>query len=348
MSAASPPAWNADRILLPPGTIVATAARAYRIVRPIASGGFSIVYLARPSSPLAGDPRRETAVKVLDVEHLRERLVHAPPAFLDPDVPLEQQMAEVRERFLNESHLLAQLRHPNIVRAFDAGVAAIGPRRAPFYVMELLTGTDVDRIVAARGSLEPAAAAAVTGAVLGALDHLARRGVVHRDVKAANVFLQPTGRAAPSAAAVRLIDFGLATAARSTRIHRAFFPHDVQTRPGMLWGTLAWCPPERLAPFLAGDDLPETHFDLWGAGLLLYLCLTGVQPFERSRYATDVEQFAAIVEGRLPPPRDIRPDIPEPLAAVTRRALALRPGDRFDGAGPFLEALRAAAGVVDR
>ena len=76
------------------GAIVASGAHAYRIVRPIAQGGFSVVYLARRSDPVGGDGGQDVAVKVLDVEHLRDRLANAPPAFLDPDAPLAQQMAD--------------------------------------------------------------------------------------------------------------------------------------------------------------------------------------------------------------------------------------------------------------
>jgi serine/threonine protein kinase len=327
------------------GSIAATAEHAYRVVRPIAQGGFSVVYLARRSDPVGGDGERDVAVKVLDVEHLRDRLANAPPAFIDPDAPLAQQMAEVRERFLNESHLLRKLRHPNIVRAFDEGVLPVAHQRAPFYVMEYLPGTDVGEIVRLRGGFDGLSCTAVVGAVLSALSYLERQGVVHRDLKAANVFIQPSARATPNTAAVRLIDFGLATAVeRSTRDRRSLFPHDVRTRPGMLWGTLSWCPPERLAPFLAAGDEPETQFDLWGAGLLLYLCLTGVQPFDRGRYSTDAEQFAAIIEGRLPSPQSLRESILPGLDAVARKALALRPADRFHSAGEFLEALREASG----
>jgi serine/threonine protein kinase len=331
------------------GTIVATAAHAYRVVRPIAQGGFSVVYLARRSDPVGGDHDRDVALKVLDVAHLRDRLANAPPAFVDPDAPLAQQMAEVRERFLNEAHLLRELRHPNIVRALDEGILPVAQQKAPYYVMEYLPGTDVGEIVRLRGRFEPPATLAVLGAVLAALGHLARHGVVHRDLKAANVFVQPSARAAPAVADVRVIDFGLATAvARSTHGGRVLFPYDVRTRPGMLWGTLAWCPPERLAPFLADenddDAAADVRFDLWGAGLLLYLCLTGVQPFERSRHATDAEQFAAIVEGRLPPPHELEPSISPALDAVARQALALRPTERFQTAGELLDALREAAG----
>ncbi|MBI5485839.1 MAG: serine/threonine protein kinase [Deltaproteobacteria bacterium] len=327
------------------GTMAATAGHAYRIVRPIAQGGFSVVFRARRSDPIGEERERDVAIKVLDVEHLHDRLTRAPPAFLDPDAPLPQQMAEVRERFLNESHLLRTLRHPNIVRALDEGVLPPAFGRAPFYVMEYLPGTDVGEIVRLRGRFERGTAAAITGAVLSALGHLGRKGVVHRDVKAANVFVQPSARAAPGADSIRLIDFGLATAvSRSGGGDRLRLPHDVRTRPGMLWGTLAWCPPERLAPFLteSAEQANEAHLDLWGAGLLLYLCLTGVQPFEREHFASDTEQFAAIIEGRLPAPRELVPSLPASLEAIVRKALAARPAERFGSAGEFWEALREA------
>jgi serine/threonine-protein kinase len=324
------------------GTIVATATHAYRVTRPIAQGGFSVVFLARRSDPIGGEGEREVAIKVLDVEHLHDRLTLAPPAFLDPDAPLPQQMAEVRERFVNEAHLLRTLRHPCIVRALDEGVLAAKFQRAPFTVMEYLPGTDLGEIVRLRGRYDRPSAVALASAVLSALGYLERQGVVHRDVKAANVFVQPSARAAPSPASVRLIDFGLATAvARGAGRARVHLPHDVRTRPGMLWGTLAWCPPERLAPFQAPDPAGEDDapLDLWGAALLLYLCLTGVQPFEREHFASDTEQFAAIVEGRLPPPREIVPSLPPALDALLQKALARNPAHRFRTAGEFLEAL---------
>lgn len=326
------------------GAMLATAERAYRVVRPIATGGFSIVYLGRRSDPFGREGDREVAIKVLDLPHLHERLRDAPPAFLDPDAPLAQQMAEVRERFVNEAHLLRHLRHPNIVQAFDQGELP-GPRgRAPFFVMEYVAGADVGEIVRRSGPLDWPSTEAIVGALLSAVACLEREGVMHRDVKAANLLVRPSARSVPAASDVRLIDFGLATAlSRVPRRARTLFPHDVPTRPGMLWGTLAWCPPERLAPFLAGDaDAPDVQVDLWGAGLVLYLCLTGVQPFDRSRFATDADQFGALIEGRYPPPRELRPSLTPAQDALVRRALALRPADRFRDANEFLAALREA------
>jgi serine/threonine-protein kinase len=189
------------------------------------------------------------------------------------------------------------------------------------------------------------AALAIVGALLSALAYLEREGVMHRDVKAANLLVRPSARAVPAAGDVRLIDFGLATAMRRVpRRSQVLFRHEVATRPGMLWGTLAWCPPERLAPFLAGDvEAPDVQVDLWGAGLVLYLCLTGVQPFERGRFATDVEQFGALIEGRYPRPRELRPSLTAAQEGVVLRALAPRPADRFRDANEFLAALREAA-----
>ena len=325
--------------------MLAAGEHAYRVVRPIAKGGFSIVYLARRSDPFGRGGEGEVAVKVLDLPHLSERLRDAPPAFLDPDAPLAQQMAEVRERFLNEAHLLRQLRHPNIVQAFDQGELP-GPRgRAPFFVMEYVPGSDVGEIVRRSGALDWSSTQAIVGALLSALAYLGREAVMHRDVKAANLLVRPSARAAPAAVDVRLIDFGLTTSmTRVPRRAQALFPHEVPTRPGMLWGTLAWCPPERLAPFLAGDDeTPDVQVDLWGAGLVLYLCLTGVQPFDRGRFATEADQFAALIEGRYPAPRELRPSLTPAQDQLIRRALALRPRDRFRDANEFLGALREAA-----
>jgi serine/threonine-protein kinase len=168
---------------------------------------------------------------------------------------------------------------------------------------------------------------------------------MHRDVKAANLLVRPSARATPAASDVRLIDFGLATSmTRVPRHAQVLFQHEIRTRPGMLWGTLAWCPPERLAPFLAGDDeAPDVQVDLWGAALVLYLCLTGVQPFDRDRFPTETDQFAALIEGRYPAPRELRPALTAAQDGVLRRALALRPRDRFRDANEFLGALREAA-----
>jgi serine/threonine-protein kinase len=324
------------------GTLVTGHAHTYRVDRPLDQGGFAAVYVAHRIDPVGGNPAgAEVALKVLDVPHLTQRLAEAPPAFLDPDAPLAQQMAEVRERFLNESHLLRTLRHRNIVHALDEGFLPADRHRAPFYVMEHLRGADIENLVRRRGKLPPDAGVVVTGALLAALDHLARNDIVHRDVKAANIALLPSARTTPAAADVRLIDFGLATTVpRAGGTTRTILPYVVPTRADVVWGTLAWCPPERLAPGVDPDGAASPfHPDLWGAGLLLYLCLTGIQPFDRCHHPADVDQFAAIIEGRFPPPRRIVADLPPRLEAVALRALALRPADRYPSASAFLEDL---------
>jgi serine/threonine protein kinase len=252
----------------------------------VASGGMGTVWRARDE--VLGRP---VAVKVL-----HQRLAR------DPDV---------LERFRLEAVAAARLSHPNVVRVFDTGV----DDGLCFIVMELFEGTTLDREIQDHGPLPGAEAARVVGSVLRGLAHAHRQGVVHRDVKPANVLIDRGGL-------VKVTDFGIAKA--------AFATSDLTTT-GQLLGTARYLAPEQVA----GGDVDQ-RADLYATGVVLYESITGRPPFEG---ATHIATATMRLNSDPPPPGALRPGIPRRLEAVTMRALARDPDDRFQSAEEMSAAL---------
>jgi hypothetical protein len=185
----------------------------------------------------------------------------------------------------------------------------------PFLVMELLSGrTLADEL--ADDLLTEDRAREVGGQVLAALAASHRTGVLHRDVKPANVLIAADGSA-------RLADFGIAKAADAVDA----------TQVGMVVGTTAYLAPERLA-----GEPATVRSDLYAVGVLLYEALTGHKPFDVDN---PVALVAAIDRGPAPPLAEARPDIDPDLAAAVERALAKGPADRFASAEEMLAAVDA-------
>jgi eukaryotic-like serine/threonine-protein kinase len=266
-----------------------TLAERYALLEEVASGGMGTVWRARDE--VLG---RSVAVKVL-----HHRLAREP---------------NVLERFRLEAVAAARLSHPNVVRVFDTGV----DDGVAFIVMELFEGQTLeDRIEA--GPLEPREATTLLRGVLQGLAHAHREGVIHRDVKPANVLIDRSGL-------VKVTDFGIAKA--------AFATSDLTTT-GDLLGTARYLAPEQVA----GASV-DHRADLYAAGIVLYEALTGRPPF-------DGETHIAVATKRLttdpPPPGALRPGIPRPLEAATMRALARDPDERFQTAEEMNAALDRAA-----
>jgi hypothetical protein len=264
-------------------------AERYALLEEVASGGMGTVWRARDE--VLG---RSVAVKIL-----HERLA------LDPDV---------LERFRLEAVAAARLSHPNVVRVFDTGV----DDGLCFIVMELFSGETLeDRI--GSGRLPPGEAAAVLRGVLQGLAHAHRQGVIHRDVKPANVLLDRSGL-------VKVTDFGIAKA--------AFATSDLTTT-GDLLGTARYLAPEQVA-----GGTVDHRADLYAAGVVLYEALTGRPPF-------DGDSHIAVATQRLTtdprPPGALRPGIPRALEAATMRALARDPEERFQTAEEMNAALDRAS-----
>ncbi|MFF2043245.1 serine/threonine-protein kinase [Kitasatospora sp. NPDC058170] len=222
---------------------------------------------------------REVAVKELTVSHLPEedlQILHA--------------------RMKREASAAARIKHPGVITVHDV----LEQDGRPWIVMELVDGRSLADVISQDGTLQPRAAAEVGGQVLAALHRGHQLGVLHRDVKPANVLLERgTGR-------VVLLDFGIATYEGSAEL----------TRPGDLVGS-----PDYLAPERAQGERPGPASDLWGLGATLYAAVEGESPFRRTSPLTTL---AAVVGEPLPEPQRAGPLGPV-LAALMAKDPAERP-----------------------
>ena len=259
----------------------------YQLTERIASGGMAAVWCAY-DDVLA----RSVAVKLLH-DHLA-----ADEAF--------------RERFRREAIAAAKLTHPHVVSLYDTG--SDGDR--VYLVMEYVDGATLREVIADLGTLEPGHAAAVGEKVARALDYAHERGLVHRDVKPANILLGDDG-------SVKVADFGIAKAEENDG--------DL-TKTGVVLGTAAYVAPEQIT----GDAQVDGRADQYALGCMLYEALTGRQPFKGE---TAVATAAQRLESNPVPLRSLRSDLPRGLDSVIMRAMARDPQDRFVSTGALADAL---------
>ncbi|MFD8249467.1 serine/threonine-protein kinase [Nocardia sp. NPDC059691] len=259
----------------------------YTIERLLGRGGMGSVYLARhPRLP------RLTAMKLLN-----------PDLFDD---------TESRARFEREADLVARLDHPNIVTVFDRGVEG----DQPWICMRYIDGTDAAALDA--WTLPPPRAVQIIAETAKALDFAHSRGVLHRDVKPANILLE---RVEGDQERVFLSDFGIARFRDDTgRL----------TQTGTFTATLAYAAPEQLS----GAPL-DHRADQYSLACTLFRLLTGTVPF-------DATNPVAVIQGHLnaPPPAisRLRPGLPVALDGVLAKAMAKHAADRFDSCGEFAAA----------
>lgn len=262
----------------------------YAIERQLGQGGMGSVYLARhPRLP------RLTALKLLNRE-----------LFFDN---------EIRARFEREADLVAQLDHPNIVTVFDRGIEA----DQMWISMRYVDGTDAASI--APGALPATEALRIVGETAKALDHAHGIGVLHRDVKPANILIARHGR-------VYLTDFGIARL-RDDNTHL--------TQTGTFTATLAYASPEQLS------SSPMDHrTDQYSLACTLFWLLTGSPPYSAANPAT-------VIQGHLmatPPSVSARrPGLNPALDHVLAKAMAKHPGDRYTSCREFAEAATHALGA---
>ncbi|XXX78196.1 protein kinase [Sorangium sp. So ce134] len=204
-------------------------------------------------------------------------------------------------RFLREARLLEGLEHPRIVRHVAHGAL---PSGALYLAMEWLEGEDLSRRLA-RGPLGVEESVEVVRSVAEALGAAHARGVVHRDLKPSNVFLVGEG-----SGDVRLLDFGVAWAG-GTRM----------TQSGVVIGTPAYMAPEQAR----SGDVVDARADVFALGCLLFECLTGEAAFGGDHFMAILTKVLFADPPRL---RDVRGDVPEPLAALCARMLSKRPDAR--------------------
>src|SRR5205823_13330752 len=266
---------------------IGTELGGYRILGQLGRGGTSVVYRA---------------------EHVR---LGRPAALklLSPGLG----EADFSDRFLRESRLAASLDHANIVPVYDAG-----EEDGLLYIaMAFVDGTDLKTLIGEEGRLPVRRALGIVGQVASALDAAHARGLVHRDVKPANILIGPDDRA-------YLSDFGAVKELASAGT----------TRTGTFVGTIEYCAPEQIE----GGEV-DARTDVYALGCVLYEALTGEPPFHRP---SEVAVLNAHLHSPPPRPSKTAPGLPSALDGVIAKALAKAPVDRYATPGDLVTAARAA------
>jgi len=303
---AAPP--SAQQRAVTPGTVAVPAAGTaplrpdrpmlgrYRIDRELGRGSMGTVYLGH--DPQIGRP---VAIKTMALS--REFEGH--------------ELDEARARFFREAEMAGRLRHPDIVAIFDAGEE----RGLAFIAMEYVQGHDLLRHTAPSRLLPVPVVLETLARVALALAYAHTQGVVHRDVKPANVMIEPdTG-------AIKVTDFGIARITDACR-----------TRTGMVLGTPSFMSPEQMA-----GRRVDGRTDLYSLGVMLFQLLTGALPHPTDSMAQLMYQIA---NEPAPDVRSLRPELPEALANVVALALEKRPEMRYADGGQMAEDLRAVASMM--
>jgi serine/threonine-protein kinase len=271
--------------------MIGTTAGKYRIIGQLGRGATGIVYKAVDETL-----GREVAVKVLN-GGLAE--------------------TDILKRFRAEATTLARLNHPEIATIYEL----FHWETQFLMVMELVRGETLEQLSTRVGPLPPPRAAYLSDRILSALEHAHRAGVVHRDMKPANVMVTDAG-------GVKIMDFGVA------RVRGA----EHMTMDGHVVGTPAYMAPEQV---LAHEV--DGRADLYSVGVVFYRLLTGALPFEADSPVGMLHRQIA----ELPTPlSEHRDDVPEWCETIVQRALAKSPADRFQTAGEFREALGCATHIV--
>ncbi len=220
--------------------------------------------------------------------------------------------AESRGRFEREARAAAKLAHPNIVTVYELG--NFGGKEKPYIVMEYLEGTDVASLISGSRGLPLAEALDIVIQLCRALDFAHQKGVVHRDVKPANLRFLDDGQ-------IKIMDFGIARVEGSHQI----------TKSGVMIGTLHYMSPEQIR----GEKL-DGRTDIFSTGCILYELLAGVRPFS-GESATSI--LYNIVHETPKPVADKTSDLPQEVQRVIDRALAKKPEERFGTAGEMAKEL---------
>ncbi len=263
----------------------------YRIVGQLGRGGAGVVYKAVDETL-----HRDVAVKTLN-----------------PDLA----NTEVMSRFRAEATILARLNHPQIATIFEL-FRADGDL---LMVMEFVRGESLDKLSERLGAISPERAAYVIDQILSALEHAHRAGVVHRDVKPANVMVTDEG-------SIKIMDFGIA------RVLGA----EQKTVDFRLMGTPAYMSPEQVL----GEEV-DGRSDLYSVGVLFYRLLSGALPFAAD---TALGMLQRQIRDTPIPLCAHRGGLPDWCEAIVQRALAKTQGERFQSAEEFREALSRATGPL--
>jgi serine/threonine-protein kinase len=264
----------------------------YQVEKELGKGAMGVVYLGK-------DPKigRVVAIKTMALSQEFEA----------------DELAEVKERFFREAETAGRLSHPNIVTIYDAGEE----HDLCYIAMELLKGGDLVSFTKAGSLLPPSKVISIVARAAEALGYAHKQGVVHRDVKPANLMYHP------ETDTLKVTDFGIARLTDSSK-----------TKTGMVLGTPSFMSPEQLA----GKRI-EGRSDLFSLAVSLYQLLSGKLPFEGESMAQLMFKIAT------EPPTDIRtvnPGLPPGLVAFLERAMAKNPDERFQSGEEFAQSLRIA------
>ena len=257
----------------------------YRILEEIGRGGMGVVYRAEDIRL-----KRDVALKFL------------PPHLMD--------LPELRERFLIEAQAAAALSHPNICVIHEVGEY----EDRPYIAMEYVEGKTLrDKIES--GPLMAQEALEIAIQIAEGLDEAHVKGIIHRDIKSANVMITGKGQA-------KIMDFGLAKVKEGTLL----------TKDGTTLGTVAYMSPEQAR----GEEV-DHQSDIWSLGVVMYEMLTGALPFKGDREASILY---SVVHEEPKPLRALKPDVPLELQHIIDRCLKKTPDARYGSAAELLNDLR--------
>jgi serine/threonine-protein kinase len=275
--------------------------RHFRIIEKIGAGGMGEVYRAHDEQL-----DRHVAIKVLPAASFRDETARA--------------------RLLREARTASKLNHPHICTIHEVGEAD----GLAYIAMELVEGQPLSARLA-DSPLPPDQVLRYALQLADALAHAHERGVVHRDLKSANVIVTPEGRA-------KVLDFGLAKRLSGEELTEATtLTQDSLTQPGTVVGTLAYMPPEQLR-----GQPADARSDVWALGVMLHEMASGERPFQGK---TGFEVSSAILNQ---PPSPLPPAVPAELRAVIERCLEKEPGRRYQRGGEVravLEAIQSGSAI---
>ena len=259
-----------------------------KLIRKLGQGGMGAVWLARHQTL-----DKDVAVKVL------------PPGFAADK--------EAVARFLREARSAARLEHPNCVQVLDAG----SQDDIHFIVMQLVDGTDLDKLLRKKGRFPVADTLAIAKRVALALGAAHDLKLVHRDIKPANIMLTKAGR-------VMVTDFGLA--------------RDVQDAGAITQAEEAIGTPQYIAPEQARGEAVDGRSDLYSLGATLYALLSGKPPFA-GKTPVSIAVKHANPDEKARPLREVMPEIPADVDALVEKLLQKKPADRYQNAAELVAAI---------
>ena len=265
----------------------------YHITEKIGEGSVGMVF----SAIRTGD-KKKVALKIID------------PAYISKE--------SGAKRFFRAVELCKDIKHPNVIRIYDAGES----EGVYFIAMEYIGGKEVGAIISQYKHVAVPTTLQIGIQITAALQYAYERSIVHRDIKPRNIMVNPRGIA-------KLVDFGLAK-----RLYRPM--QSVITAPGEALGTLAYMPPEQIDNAIKADH----RSDIYSLGATMYHMLTGSHPFSEGTFA----EFVSAIMERIPDRVDnLSSNIPEELANIIEKSMEKDPEDRYQSPAHFCNELRTLA-----